>query len=891
MKNEGENSTSGKQKTASTKPTAPTPQEPLGGSSVTLGTLVSPMMRQYLEFKEKHKSHILFFRLGDFYEMFFDDAKTVSRELELTLTGRDCGLDERAPMCGVPYHSADTYIARLIAKGYKVAVCEQMESPSEAKGIVRREVVRLISKGTIIDADMLDEGRNNYLCSIFLEGSSAGVCFSDVSTGAVYLNELHGEDIVEQLVNELTRFSPSEVIANGAVLSCTYLLDYIRDRLTASFELWDTPESSAKLWDAVMSRFGQTIETTLCGSTPMLRALAGLIFYLRETGETALDRLSYPEVYSNTQFMGLDAATRRNLELTATMRTGERRGSLIWVLDRTKTAMGRRLLREYIAKPLVSPLNINRRLDAVRELHKKTRQRDDFIELLNGMPDIERIMTRVVHGTAGGRELLALRNVLSKLPYIKAQLINCKSELLLETGGFDELPDIAHLIETAISDDPPVSIREGGLIKAGFDKRVDEYRDTLSHAKDYLARIELGERERTGIKNLKISYNRVFGYYFEITRSNAHLVPEDYQRKQTLANSERYINDELKALEEKILTADEQSAQLEYELFCNVRTEVAAALGRFSEAAKAVAQLDVLVSFAEVAVANNYTRPVITTDGCIAITDGRHPVVELLSSSPFVANDVTLDIGDNQIALITGPNMAGKSTYMRQTALITLMAQIGSFVPAAHASVSVVDAMFTRVGAADDLAAGQSTFMVEMSEMAHILKHATPDSLILLDEIGRGTSTFDGMSLARSVLEYLCSEPGVRAKTMFATHYHELTVLEDIFPPVKNYNIVVKKKGEDILFLRRIVRGPTDDSYGIEVARLAGVPDKVVVRAREILSELEQGGHTPVKRVTVEQHDPVAASIINRLKYVDVRSTTPLEALNILSELKCGIEE
>lgn len=865
---------------------------------------MTPMMRQYMAVKEQHKGEILFFRLGDFYEMFFDDAKLASRELELTLTGKDCGMEERAPMCGVPYHSCENYIARLVEKGYKVAICEQAEDPKLAKGLVKREIVRVVTPGTVIEGSMLDESRNNYLASVCVQNGQAGVAFADVSTGEVHATLLSGDELDVKLTGELGRYTPSEVLLNGGARALDGVEKFLRERLGASV---GQPEDAVFSDNPapVCAQFGKpdTASLELADKLAVVCALNALFDYLRQTQITGLERMNQLDVYSDAQFMRLDLSTRRNLELCETLRGREKRGTLLWVLDRTSTAMGKRLLRAWIEQPLLHPGPITRRLAAVDELFGDAVLREDVMDALSGVHDLERLMTRIVYGSANARELRALAETIERLPGLKERIAPCKARLLVEiTRNIDPLPDLYELITAAIEEDPPISVREGGLIRSGYHEEIDGLREIMRGGKGFLAQIEAREREKTGIKTLKIGYNRVFGYYIEVTKSNIDQVPETYIRKQTLTGCERYITQELKELEGKVLGAQERVVQLEYDVFDDVRRSVAEQLHRIQSTASALAGLDVLCSFAHVAAMNHYCRPELGVDGRISIKDGRHPVVEtILSDVPFVPNDTELDMRDDRVAIITGPNMAGKSTYMRQVALIALMAQIGSFVPASAAHIGVVDSVFTRVGASDDLASGQSTFMVEMNEVAAILENATKDSLILLDEIGRGTSTFDGMSIARAVVEYVADSKRCGAKTLFATHYHELTALEDLLPGVRNYSVAVKKHGEDLTFLRRIIRGGADDSYGIEVAKLAGIPDRVVTRAREILRELEEG--RPVSQpagrkkaaaepapAQVALMNPKAEDVLARLRQIDANALTPIEALNLLFEL-CHIAQ
>lgn len=860
----------------------------------------TPMMQQYLSIKQQHKDKILFFRLGDFYEMFYDDAKLASRELELTLTGKDCGLEERAPMCGIPYHSCEGYIARLIEKGYKVAICEQAEDPALAKGLVRREIVRVITPGTVIEGSMLDEGRNNYLASVFAEEDTAGLCFCDISTGEVQVTQLGPGEVDRLLVNELGRFSPTEVILNPAAAQLAQTASFLKDKLGCTVNVEeDAPDVTQQ---ELLERFhAQDMQQLGLGERPRAAsALAVLISYLKQTQISGLDRIDSLILYSEEQFMRLDLFTRRNLELCETLRGKEKRGSLLWVLDKTKTAMGKRLMRAWVEQPLLSCAKITRRLNAVQELFGDTLLRARLTDRLAEIFDLERLMTRISYGTANARELRSLAQTLERLPALRKDLSTVKSALLCEVfADIDPMEDLFTLIDRAIVEDPPITVREGRLIRPGYNAEVDELHAAMTDGRGFLAAIETRERERTGIRNLKIGYNRVFGYYIEVSKSNIAQVPEDYIRKQTLTTGERYITGELKDLESRVLGAQERKVQLEYELFDEVRREAALRHDRVQKTARALAQLDVLCALAETAVMNNYCCPDVGLDGKIIIKNGRHPVVEAIQSGlPFVPNDTELDGEDNRTAVLTGPNMAGKSTYMRQVALITLMAQIGSFVPASSAHIGLTDAIFTRVGASDDLASGQSTFMVEMAEVAYILKNATRQSLLIFDEIGRGTSTFDGMSIARAVLEYVNDKKKLGAKTLFATHYHELIALEDQIDGVKNYNVAVKKRGDDITFLRRIIRGGSDESYGIEVAKLAGIPDAVVTRAKQVLRQLDEGApvaaqpraraHREAAAAAAPQLsliDPTAAEILEKLRGIDINTFTPIEAMNLLFEL------
>ncbi len=861
---------------------------------------MTPMMQQYLQIKEQNKDAIIFYRLGDFYEMFFDDAKLASKELELTLTGRDCGQAERAPMCGVPFHSYESYVARLVARGYKVAICEQVEDPATAKGIVKRDIVRVITPGTVIEGSMLDESRNNYLAAMIASPTDKayGLCFCDCSTGEIHITCLSGEDIPLRISNELGRFNPSEILANTAMACDTTVQEFVRNRLGRAIEVLDEQQCSYAACEAtVLAQYaGDSLSSLgLDGMPTAVQALGCVLRYLQITQMSGLERMAKPQRYSDAQFMRLDINTRRNLELLETMRAKEKRGSLLGVLDHTRTAMGKRLMRAWIEQPLVRVAPIARRLDAVEELVRGHILREDIREALTRVYDLERIMTRIVYGSANARELRSLWQTLTCLPPIKAALESAAATELRDIyGAIDLLEDISGLIAAAIVDEPPFSVREGDMIRVGYNAALDELRSDMTDGKGIITRIEAAEKEKTGIKTLKVGYNRVFGYYIEVSRLYSEQVPEHYIRKQTLANAERFITQELKELEARVLGARDRSVALEYQLFCAVREKVASQLARVQRTAEAVARLDVLASFAAVAVKNNYCRPEVDVSGRISIVSGRHPVVESLGDIPFVPNDTLLDNSDNRVAMITGPNMAGKSTYMRQTALIVLMAQIGCFVPAQSAQIGIVDSIFTRVGASDDLAAGQSTFMVEMSEVATILRNATADSLIVFDEIGRGTSTFDGMSIARAVLEYVADKKKLGAKTLFATHYHELTALEEEINGVKNYNIAVKKRGDDITFLRRIVRGPADDSYGIQVAKLAGINDTVVERAKAILRSAESGDIVSSRtRMTqpaqesgqLSMLDVTDNPLVQKLKALDVNVLTPIEAMQTLYEL------
>jgi len=861
---------------------------------------LSPMMQQYFEIKKKNPNTILFFRLGDFYEMFYEDAKLASRELELTLTGRDCGQEERAPMCGIPFHSYESYVARLVAKGYKVAICEQMEDPALAKGLVKRDIIRVITPGTVLESSMLDETRNNFICSICVDGTTAGICFADISTGELHATTLRDGNLSELLKNELSRYSPREILINQNILELAELPKFIKERLSASLELLDNTEYLQETCSSlVLDQFSKKNldDLNLEDKPELVRAIGALLSYLKRTQRIGIERINGIDLYTGAQFMHLDLNARRNLELLETMRNKEKRGSLLWVLDKTRTAMGKRLIRSWIEQPLLNPAQIGRRLNAVEELLQDAILRDSIAEQLSGIHDLERLMSRIVYGSANGRELRSLSAAITRLPALKELLKGVKSDLL--TGiyeNIDILKDVFQLIDHSIVEEPPFTIREGGMILPGYNEELDLLKGDMSDGRGIVAQIEAQERARTGIPKLKVGYNRVFGYYIEISNGYKDQAPPEYIRKQTLTNCERFITPELKELEGKILGAHDKSVQLEYQLFDAVRKDVAAQLTRVQQTAHAVAQLDVLTSFAQVSAYQNYVRPNVNLDGKIILKESRHPVVEMLLDAPFVPNDVTLDKDENRVAIITGPNMAGKSTYMRQTALIVIMAQIGCFVPASYAEIGITDKIFTRVGASDDLASGQSTFMVEMSEVADIIRNATNNSLLILDEIGRGTSTFDGMSIARAVLEYVANKQSLGAKTLFATHYHELTELEDLVSGVKNYNIAVKKRGDDITFLRRIVRGGADDSFGIEVAKLAGVPNKIVNRAKHILAELESGQYVTMPKnrgpkqevqddIQLSLTPPNETEIMDRLKKLDVNTLTPIECMNTLFEL------
>ena len=860
---------------------------------------MTPMMKQYLEIKRNNPDSILFFRLGDFYEMFADDAKLASKELDLTLTSRDKdpkkAPEEKVPMCGIPYHASEAYIARLIAKGYKVAICEQMEDPATAKGLVKRDIIRVVTPGTVIDAACLDDKSSNFLCGIYMDSRSAGVAFCDITTGKAHLTAFSGKDRVEHVINELGRFSPAEAILNDGAYAERALVDVLREKFSCRVE--NGGERRFLLNEAeknIRRQFGEEAQKRLpAGNPAAAMALGGLLNYLYETQKTDLSHINDLDYYEQGRFMELDLTARRNLELTETLRGKEKKGSLLWVLDKTKTPMGARCLRSWLERPLLSVTAICKRNAAVAALVDNTIQREELIAAMTGLGDMERLIGRIVYGTAGGRDMASLRAAIEKLPAVKEQLAALNDRRLSElTAELDTLDDIGQRIADTICDEPPFSVREGGFIRDGFNEEVDRLRHILKGGKSVMAEMEAKEKEATGIRTLKIGYNKVFGYYIEVSNSFKDQVPETYIRKQTLVNGERYITQELKDLEHEILTASERVVALEYELFTALREEISAAAPRIQKTAAAVAEADALASFAAVAVRNNYCRPDVDESGVIEIKEGRHPVVErVLKDSLFVPNDTFMGEKEGRVAIITGPNMAGKSTYMRQVALIVLMAQMGSFVPAKFAHIGVVDRIFTRIGASDDLSAGQSTFMVEMTEVSDILHHATKNSLLILDEIGRGTSTFDGMSIARAVLEYCADKKLLGAKTLFATHYHELTELENTLPGTVNYSIAVKARGEDIIFLRKIVPGGADRSYGIEVAKLAGLPDKVVQRAKAVLAELENenGVQYVAARKEAEQVSLDAigeGEVLDALRRCQPDTLTPIEAMSLLYELK-----
>ena len=861
---------------------------------------MTPMRRQYFEIKERNQDCVLFFRLGDFYEMFDDDARLAAKELDLTLTTRDRGKpeEEQTPMCGVPYHSVDAYIARLVQKGYKVAICEQMEDPSQAKGIVQRDITRIITPGTVTESCMLEESRNNYICCMYGQESKLGLAFCDVSTGAFYVTVCADGPAA---ASELGRFYPAEVFRFGAAACTDVLNEALRYRLhcclTEGVEEQFRPDEAA---DALEAHFGKSLaELGLADLPEGIMAAGSLLRHLIALQKNSLSHIIELQYYTTGRFMELDLDARRNLELEETLRLKDKKGTLLWVLDKTRTPMGGRLIRSWLEKPLLDISEIILRQSAVEELVNDTVFRGELDEALKYVTDLERVMTRIVTGTVNCRDLLGLAGGLRALPDVKRQLSDVKSPLLQRLAqAIDPMVECADLIENTITDKPPLTVREGGIIRKGANEEVDRLQDIMDGGAGIMASIEATEREKTGIRTLRVSYNRVFGYYIEVSKSFVDQVPDHYIRRQTLANNERYITPELKELEEQVLTAKDRCTALEYQIFTQLREFLAEQAARVQATAAAVAAVDALCSLATVAVKNNYCRPEMTLDNTISITDGRHPVVEkVLKDSLFVPNDTLLDAKENMVSIITGPNMAGKSTYMRQVALIVLMAQMGSFVPAKSARIGLVDRIFTRIGASDDLASGQSTFMVEMAEMASILKYATSKSLLILDEIGRGTSTYDGMAIARAVLEYAANPKQLGAKTLFATHYHELSAIEQELSGIKNYNIAVKKRGDKMIFLRKIVPGATDDSFGVEVAKLAGLPNAVITRAREILLELEsQDGPRPVKIRTEEPDDQISMmdltsqQVCQALSSISVETLTPIEAMNELYKLKKMLE-
>ncbi len=860
---------------------------------------MTPMMKQYLDVKKNYPDAILFFRMGDFFEMFLDDAVTASRELGLTLTSRDRSENgEKNPMCGVPHHAADSYIAKLVARGYKVAICEQLEDPATAKGIVKRDVIRVVTPGTVTDDKLLDDKANNFLCSVAKVDEVFGIAFIDISTGELFVTSLTES---AQLINEIARYMPAEIIVSKTVAEQAVLIKEIRNRFSCLVEPAGQEPDYENAKETIASQLNSEIveKSGLPKESYITLSLGILFFYLEETQKMALNHIRHVNYYCPGDYMDIDIFTRRNLELTETMRSKNKKGSLLWVLDKTCTAMGGRMLRSFIEKPLVNCSMIQKRLYAVEELVKKTQLREDLTEQLKGIHDLERLIGRIVCKSANPRDLLSLRQSLAQLPELELKMYQIEAPLLAQRcHKMDTLGDLLDLLEASIDDNAPLTIKDGGILKAGYNAEVDEYRDLMNNGKSAMAKIEADEKERTGIKTLKVGFNRVFGYYIEVSKSYKEQVPAHYIRKQTLVNGERYITEELKELEGKLLGAEERVKAREFELFCEIRDIVGKNVDRVQEAAYTVALCDVMCSFAEVAAKNHYCMPYVDMSDRIEITDGRHPVVEkVLQDELFVPNDTKLNCSDDRMLIITGPNMAGKSTYMRQVAIITLMAQIGSFVPASSCTIGVCDKIFTRVGASDDLSAGQSTFMVEMSEVSNILKHATAKSLLILDEIGRGTSTYDGLSIAWAVSEYVADKKKLGARTLFATHYHEMTNMEGMLPGVKNYNIACKKRGDNITFLRRIVRGGADDSYGIEVAALAGIPSKVIKRAKEILSAVEKKEGTPkdtAQMIVAKQEqeaqigfgDVRAEEIMGRLEEIDLSTLTPIEALNLLYEFQ-----
>lgn len=863
----------------------------------------SPMMQRYLETKEQYKDCILFYRLGDFYEMFFDDAIIAARELEITLTGKDCGQEERAPMAGVPHHAAEMYISRLIAKGYKVAICEQLEDPKTAKGIVKRGVIKVVTPGTIIDSNMLEERKNNYIMSIYKTGIYFGISICDISTGEFYSAEIKDQQNFPLLLDELARYNPSELVINSMMAECQEEMSKIRERFDCYItrfqdKFFDNKIDTLNLRFNIVDTSNKKIEN-LKEKTLSIPPINALLAYIEQTQMTTLDHLNKITIYQISKYMSLDINARRNLEITEKMRDKSKKGTLLWVLDKTSTSMGGRMLRRWLNDPLIDTLEINNRLNAVKTLKDDMILRGDITESLKKVYDIERLAGKMAYGNANARDMITLKNSLEKLPKLKQTLANIKESIMLEEiyQNIDELKDIHDLIEKAIVDDPPMTIKDGGIIKIGYNEEIDKLKTATTEGKNWIVNLEAEEREKTGIKNLKVGFNKVFGYFIEVTKSYLSQVPERYVRKQTLTNAERYITEDLKNLENQILGAEEKVVNLEYNAFIEIREQIAKNIKRLQTTAMAVSELDVLTSFAQVAEDLNYCMPQVDNSGIIDIKSGRHPVIEkMLGAGVFIDNDTYLDKEENRLSIITGPNMAGKSTYMRQVALITLMVQVGSFVPAAEAHIGVVDKIFTRVGASDDLSMGQSTFMVEMMEVATILKEATSNSLVILDEIGRGTSTYDGLSIAWAVAEYIADKEKCGAKTLFATHYHELTELENQSEGIKNYSIAVKEKGEDIIFLRKIVRGGTDESYGIHVARLAGVPKAVTQKANEFLRNIEKKNILTGKKAEKQDKKKVEgqfdmynyklAEIAHELDKVNLNELTPIDALNTLVKIK-----
>ena len=862
----------------------------------------SPMMQRYLETKEQYKDCILFYRLGDFYEMFFDDAVTASRELELTLTGKDCGQEERAPMCGIPHHAAEIYISRLIAKGYKVAICEQLEDPKEAKGIVKRGVIRVVTPGTVVDSNMLEERKNNFIMSIFKSGIYFGISVCDISTGEFYSAEIKDNQNFPLVLDEIARYMPSELVINSMMSDCQEEMDKIKERfdsyITRFNDKFFTDDTEKIRYRFNFVDSNQKEIKNIEDKGLAVCSINALIEYIEQTQMTTLDHINKITVYNISKYMSLDINARRNLEITEKMRDKSKKGTLLWVLDKTSTSMGGRALRRWLNDPLIDTTEINRRLESVKELKDDVILRGDIIENLKKVYDIERLAGKMAYGNANARDMITLKNSLSKLPDLKKVLANVNSPMLKDLyENLDELQDIYELVDKSIVEDPPMTVKDGGIIKLGYDEEIDKLKTATTEGKNWIIQLEAEEREKTGIKNLKVGFNKVFGYFIEVTKSYLDQVPERFVRKQTLTNAERFITEDLKNLENQILGAEEKVVNLEYNAFVQIRDEIAKNVKRLQKSANIVSTLDVLTSFATVAEDLNYCMPEVDDSGVLDIKGGRHPVIDkMLGTGVFVENDTYLDKEENRLSIITGPNMAGKSTYMRQVALITLMAQVGSFVPALEAHIGVVDKIFTRVGASDDLSMGQSTFMVEMMEVATILKEATQNSLVILDEIGRGTSTYDGLSIAWAVAEYIADKEKCGAKTLFATHYHELTELEEKLEGVKNYNIAVKEKGEDIIFLRKIVPGGTDESYGIHVARLAGVPKAVTQKADEILRGLERKNILTGKKQEKESKKAVEgqfdmfnyklAEIAHEIDKVNLNELTPIDALNTLVRIK-----
>ena len=877
----------------------------------------SPMMQHYLDTKKQYSDCVLFYRLGDFYEMFYEDAEVVSRELELTLTGKDCGQEKRAPMSGIPFHAAEGYIAKLIEKGYKVAICEQVEDPKTAKGMVKREVVRVVTPGTVMESNLLEEKKNNYIMAIYKSGIYFGICVCDVSTGEFLATQIMEHNNFERLLDEIARYSPAEIIVSDMMFNSKTELEKIKERFDTYISKEDEDsfdgefELLSSMYNIIDDKNEKIDDKKLPEKKLAIYAINALLKYLEDTQKTSLDHINTIKIYNTTRYMALDINARRNLEITEKMRDKTKKGTLLWVLDRTSTSMGGRLLRRWLNDPLIDRAEINERLDAVEELKNSLILRGDVIEYLKKVYDIERLAGKISYGSANGRDLISLKNSVKQLPYVKNVLAGVSSKMLKNIASqLDTLDDVYEIIEKSIVDEPPIGVKDGGVIKLGYDPEIDKLKTATTEGKRWILDLEAKEREETGIKGLKIGFNKVFGYFIEVTKSNLAMVPERYVRKQTLANAERYITEDLKNLENQILGAEERVITLEYNAFCQIRETIEKQIERLQKTAALVSTLDVLTSFATVAEDMNYVKPIVDDAGVIDIKDGRHPVIEkMITSNNFVPNDTYLDQNDNRLAIITGPNMAGKSTFMRQVALITLMAQVGSFVPASSARIGVVDKIFTRVGASDDLSMGQSTFMVEMMEVATILKEATKNSLVILDEIGRGTSTYDGLSIAWAVAEYIADKEKCGAKTLFATHYHELTELEEKIEGVKNYSIAVKEKGEDIIFLRKIVNGGTDESYGVHVARLAGVPKIVTSKANEILQSLERKnvllnknsiadavndkqnneGYVPVSGNIPENIDInnyKIAEVAHEIDKIDFNQITPIDALNTLVRIK-----